>query len=273
MKTSHFRQAWRFVRLLNHLLLGLIEAGFYFQRRTPADRVRAVARWSRRLCLILGVKVRVRGVVPAPMPANTMLVANHVSWLDIFVMNAGTVARFVAKAEVRHWPLLGWLCQRTGTLFVTRERRHDTRRVNTEIADALSQGDCIAVFPEGSTTDGTDVATFNASLLQPAIEAGAQIIPVALCYYDRRGQRTTVAAYVGEMSLLDSLRALLAEPSLVAELTYLPALPAAQAQRRELARLAQQQIRSVVRPEAAVNATPAPVVVVMAPEIPVHPPI
>lgn len=272
MKTSRFRQAWRFARLLNHLLLGLLEAGFHYQRRTPVDRVHAVARWSRRLCLILGVEVRVRGTAPALMPANTMLVANHVSWLDIFVMNAGTVARFVAKAEVRHWPLLGWLCQRTGTLFVTRERRHDTRRVNTEIADALSQGDCIAVFPEGSTTDGEDVATFNASLLQPAIEAGAQIVPVALCYYDQHGKRTKTVAYVGEMSLLESLKALLAEPTVIAELTYLPALPAAQAQRRELARQAQQQIRSIVHPEARPIATPAPAAVATAPEIPVHPP-
>ncbi|GAB3268967.1 lysophospholipid acyltransferase family protein [Chitinimonas naiadis] len=269
MKTSRLSQAWRFARLFNHLLLGLLEAACFYTRRSPAERAHTIERWSRQLCVILGVEVSLQGQPPGFLPTNTMLVANHTSWLDIFVMNAGTVSRFVAKAEVRSWPLLGWLCQRTGTLFVTRERRHDTRRVNNEITSALAQGDCIAVFPEGGTTDGFDVATFNASLLQPAIDAGAQIIPVALCYYNRHGERSKAACYVGEMSLLESMLTLLAEPGLRAELTYFPPIATSGGNRRDLARQAQTLIRATVHHEA-----PAPTLysaaAVMAPEIPDH---
>lgn len=247
MKTSTLTRCWRLARLFVHLLFGLIEAGLLFPRRTPEARPAAIQRWSACLCAILAVEIRVSGMPPASLsPANTILVANHISWLDIFVMNAVTTSRFVAKAEVRSWPLIGWLCARTGTLFVTRERRHDTRRVNNEIAAALAGGDCIAVFPEGSTTDGFDVVGFNASLLQPAVDAAATVQPMVLRYYDSQGKRTDAAAYVGEMSLVDSMRRLFAEPRLVAEITYLPPFAAAEHTRREIAAAAQAAIREVV---------------------------
>lgn len=247
MKTPRLLRAWRSARLFLHLLLGLTEVALLFKRRDAASRARAIARWSRRLCQILGIEVEARGDHPELVPTNTVLVANHVSWLDIFVMNAVCPSRFVAKSEVRRWPLIGWLCHRTGTLFVARERRHDTVRVNRQIAHALSSGDCIAVFPEGSTTHGLDVASFNASLLQPAIEAGARLQPIALRYYDQHGLRSTAAAYVGEMSLIESMGLLLAEPRMRVTLDYLPILAAQEYGRRELAQLAQQRIAERVR--------------------------
>ncbi|QDQ26356.1 1-acyl-sn-glycerol-3-phosphate acyltransferase [Chitinimonas arctica] len=271
MKTSRLIQAWRFARLTLHLLTGLLEATVFFPRRNAMGRARAIVRWSSRLCRILGVEVRVHGSPPGLMPHNTILVANHISWLDIFVMNSSTPSRFVAKAEVRDWPVAGWIAHRTGTLFVTRERRHDTVRVNRLISAALTGGDCIAVFPEGSTTEGDDVANFNASLLQPAIEAAAQVIPVALCYYDRDGHRSKAAAYVGEMSLLESLLLLVAEPGLTAELSYCPSLAAGEWNRRELATQAHLHIREVVRRRELIANHPS-LLDERAPEISGHPP-
>jgi 1-acyl-sn-glycerol-3-phosphate acyltransferase len=176
-----------------------------------------------------------------------MLIANHISWVDIFVINAVITSRFVAKSEVRSWPVLGWLCEKTGTLFITRERRHDTRRVNKQIADALTAGACIAVFPEGSTTDGTDVANFNASLIQPAIDADTAIQAIALRYIDAAGAQSTSAAYVGDMSLVESLARLLAARRTKAIVTLLPPISACGQDRRAIAKSIEADIRDIVR--------------------------
>ena len=248
MKTSRIARAWRLSRLALHLCLGILEVAVCFPRRSAEARARAIQRWSIRLCRILAIRVNASGDnLGLTPPPNTVLVANHVSWLDIFVMNAVTVSRFVAKAEVRTWPVIGWLCVQTGTLFVTREKRHDTRRINQQIAGALSEGDCIAVFPEGSTTAGFDVISFNASLLQPAIDAGATLQPVALRYFDRQGERTDAAAYIGEMSLADSMRRLLAEPAITVQLDFLDPMLCTTVHRRDLAKAAHAAIAAIVR--------------------------
>ncbi|WP_374347561.1 lysophospholipid acyltransferase family protein [Chitinimonas sp.] len=258
MKTHILTRIWRCCRLLIHIMVGLFEATFLFPFRSSSGRVAAIYRWSHTMCRIFAMDISVAGPVPeAGQRGNTLVVANHVSWLDIFAINAVATSRFVAKSEVRGWPVLGWLCARTGTLFVTRERRHDTKRINKQIAHALHAGDCIAVFPEGSTSDGSDVLVFKASLLQPAIDAEAEVLPIAIRYLDQHGQASDAAAYIGEMSLLDSIRRLIAEPRLTVSLTFLPAIHAAHRHRRELAQQAQQQIAGVVRGECARSSAPS----------------
>lgn len=250
MKTSLPLRSWRCARLILHFLLGLFEVGLLFPLRSSKVREAAIQRWSRRLCTILAIHIQTHGAAPTHRPHNTLLVANHVSWLDIFVLNSVFPARFVAKAEVRHWPLIGWLCAQTGTLFITRERRHDTRRVNKQIAHALQDGDCIAVFPEGGTSDGMSTRAFNASLLQPAVESHAHIQAVAINYYDQHGARSLAAAYIDDMSLWTSLTRLMAEPSLQVRLDYFPRLAAATSSRRELAMQAEQWIAARVALDA-----------------------
>ncbi|MFC4159763.1 lysophospholipid acyltransferase family protein [Chitinimonas lacunae] len=253
-KSSLPVRIWRFLRLVFHLLAGVIEVGLYFPGRSAMARRHAVARWSRRLVSIAAIEVRAQGHIPAPTVEAAILVANHVSWLDIFVMNAVVASRFVAKSEVRNWPLIGWLCERTGTLFISRERRQDAARVNQAIAGALNDGDCVAVFPEGSTSDGFTLKPFNAALLQPAVQAGAPIIPVALRYLDAYGRQTDIPAYVDDLSLVESVLRILAQRRLIAELTFLSPLPADGRHRRELAKAAEAAIAEVLSPPPAVPA-------------------
>jgi 1-acyl-sn-glycerol-3-phosphate acyltransferase len=250
MNTPKLIRAWRFCCLFIHLALGILEVATIFPWRKAAYRSRAIQRWSQRMCRILHIEVSVHGSVHTATHGNAMLV----SWIDIFVLDTATVARFVAKAEVRAWPLIGWLCAHTGTLFVTREKRQDTHRVNKEISNALAQGDCIAVFPEGSTTDGFDVIPFNASLLQPAVDAGASLAPVALRYYDYDGKRSDAASYVGEMSLIESIFRILAQREIKVRLDYLPAVSAIGRHRRELARDVQAQICAVILQDSPIAA-------------------
>ena len=133
------------------------------------------------------------------------------SWLDIFVINAAYPAAFISKAEVRDWPLIGWLAAKNETVFLRRGSRGHARIVNAEIASLLGRGRQVALFPEGTTTDGSHVHPFHAALLQPAIDAGAPIQPLALCYRLPDGSFTRAPAYDGDVSLLDCLKAIVAE--------------------------------------------------------------
>lgn len=241
-KTSRLKRTWRVVRLVVHLSAGVTEVALTFRFRSEHSRTRAIGSWSRRLLKVLGVEVAGQGSIPEQALQNTVLVANHISWIDIFALNAVTVSRFVAKSEVRRWPVIGWLSHNTGTLFVAREKRHDTVKVNRAISHALSAGNCIAVFPEGSTTDGRGVKTFNASLLQPAVDASSHVIPVAIRYLDHHGQETDAAAYIGDMSLVESILKLVSEPRIIAHLQFFDPIDSANQHRRDIAKTAEKLI-------------------------------
>ena len=232
-------RATRWTRLGLHLLQGVltIAAVYPFTGRDTHQALRR--RWSLRLLRVLGMRLEHRGEAVAP---GCMLVANHVSWVDIFAINALAPSAFVSKAEVRAWPVIGWLAAKNDTIFLRRGSRGHARIINEETAALLDAGCNVAIFPEGTTTDGRRLLNFHAALLQPAIESGRPIQPVSLAYLTADGSHCHAAAYVGEMTLLDSLRAILATPSMTVRLRPLRALDARQASRRELAQAAQAAI-------------------------------
>ena len=164
-----------------------------------------------------------------------MLVANHVSWIDIFVINACLPAAFVAKEEVRHWPLIGWLAARNDTIFLRRGSRGHAKIINAEVAELLGQGKLAAVFPEGTTTDGCHLLHFHAALLQPALSAGKPILPVALSYWTPEGLRSLAPRYDGDISLGQCTAAILRQPRLIARLVVAPALGLAGEDRKQVA--------------------------------------
>lgn len=201
-------------------------------------------RWSRKLLAILGIELRVSGADIAP---GTLIVANHVSWLDIFVINAVAPAAFISKAEVRKWPAIGWLAAKNETVFLQRGSRGHARIIGGEIAQALRGGAIVALFPEGTTTDGSHVQHFHAALLQPALDTGSPIQPLALRYRDAHGDYCRAPAYYGEMSLLECIANIVAEPAIVAEVDVMPAeIHARDLDRRPLANALQARIAARV---------------------------
>ncbi len=211
----------RYTRLATHVLSGLLTTLAVLPFVAPARHLRLKQRWSVRLLDILGIRLDTDEPYVAP---GSLLVANHVSWLDIFVINAAYPAAFVSKAEIRQWPLFGWLAAKNDTVFLRRGSRGHAKIVNGEIAALLELGRHVALFPEGTTTDGSLVHPFHAALLQPAIEAGAPIQPLALCYRLPDGRFTRAPAYDGDVSLLDCLKAIVAEREIVARIHVLPQL-------------------------------------------------
>lgn len=204
-------------------------------------------RWSATLLRIVDVRLDLRGSAIRP---DCMLVANHVSWLDIFALNAAAPSAFVSKSEVRNWPLIGWLAARNDTVFLRRGSRGHARMINTEIAALLDAGHNVAIFPEGTTTDGSHVLHFHAALLQPAIAAGHPIQPVAIRYLNAAGDYSRAPAYDGDVSLGQCLSAIIRESGLIVRIDVTPPMPTRDGPgRRELAQSARDAIVAhVARP-------------------------
>lgn len=243
----------RLSRLGLHLLAGVLTILVVFPWLGRPARSRRVARWSRRLLVILNVQIRVRGGEPQVHPQGGLLVSNHVSWLDIYALQSIVPVRFISKAEVRDWPVIGWLAAKVGTIFLVREKKADALRVNQIMSAHLRSGDWLALFPEGTTSDGRDILPFYPSLFQPALEAEAPIWPVRLRYLDRRtGAHCEAAAYHGDMTLWQSLKQVLRHGGVQVELEFLPLIPHEAGRiRRELARLAESAIRESAIRESA----------------------
>lgn len=196
------RAAWRLARVAGVVLQGLAIVLGRFGRLDAAQRREQVRGWSQRMLAALDIALEVDGT---PRPGAKLFVANHISWLDIIAINAVAPARFVSKAEVRHWPLINRLVDAADTLYIERERRRDALRVVHQVAEALQAGDTVAVFPEGTTGDGHALLPFHANILQAAIATEQPVQPIALRYADARHAVSPAVAYVGDTTLLQSL--------------------------------------------------------------------
>ena len=210
--------------------------------------------WSRKLLRLLGVTLRVEGSPPRTTERSAMIAANHISWLDIFVVDAAWPTRFVAKSEIRDWPVAGWIAERAGTLFIRRERRRDAARMNERVHQVLAEGDCVGLFPEGTTTLGDRLLKFHSSLFEPALANAAHVHPAAIRYEHADGSPCPDVAYVDELSFMESMARVIAQRGLVARLVFAEPIDCASlAGRREAAATAHERIASLLRLPPAGN--------------------
>ncbi|MBY0409449.1 MAG: 1-acyl-sn-glycerol-3-phosphate acyltransferase [Burkholderiaceae bacterium] len=238
------RAVWRLLCLLLHVLRGLWWVGVRFPMLSPDQQHARVQVWSQQLLAVVGVRLRTVGQPPVTGPV--MLVANHISWLDIPVMHAARHCRFVSKADVKDWPLVGTLATAGGTLYIERTSRRDALRMVQTMQDALARGEVLAVFPEGTTGDGRTMLPFHANLLQAAVVAQAPLQPVGLRFVDRAsGAPSFAPSYTGDETLMGSVWRTLCAPSLEAVVHYgLPETPQGR-DRRALARDLQNTIEQL----------------------------
>ena len=210
--TRNLRAVLRLLRLLSHLVKGLLKIAFLFPRYSQAQKDQAVQIWAFALLKRLGITLRVRG--QAPLTGPVLLAANHISWLDIIVMHAARHCRFISKDDIARWPVVGTLATAAGTLYIQRESRRDALRVVHHMAQCLQNDEVLAVFPEGTTGDGTIVLPFHANLFQAAIAANAPVQPVGLKFVDAASKEPSFApCYVGDDTLIGSVwRTLCADP-------------------------------------------------------------
>jgi 1-acyl-sn-glycerol-3-phosphate acyltransferase len=236
--------AFRKVRLVVHLLYGMWTVWTRFPRATAQQRLELNRAWSLRMLQLCGMRLVVHndGV---RLDEGALVVANHISWIDIYVINAWRPTPFVSKAEIRKWPVVGWCAQQLGTVFIQREKRSDAKRIMHELADRLNSGELMCVFPEGTTSDGTQLLPFHANMFQAPVSASRPVQPLCLMYEDAQGRQSTAPAYIGEMSLGESLDALLRGGPLTAHV-YVGAPLAPGADRRLLAAEAQASVQAAL---------------------------
>jgi 1-acyl-sn-glycerol-3-phosphate acyltransferase len=211
-----------------------------FQHWSPAQRAQAVEQWSRDMLKALGVALHSLGDVPTQGPV--LVVCNHVTWLDILVLHACSHARFVAKSEVHHWPLIGPMAAAAGTLFIERASRRDAMRVVHQMVAALQAGDVLAVFPEGTTSEGDRLLVFHGNLIQSALNAGVPLVPIGLRYVDPDGERSHAVIYVGDTTFVASLWRITGHPRLDCQLHVLPPIDPNGLTRQAAAQIVRQQL-------------------------------
>jgi 1-acyl-sn-glycerol-3-phosphate acyltransferase len=224
---------------------------FIYPRSSSATHRRVMQWWSGKLLRILHVTPLVEGNPPRGVGA-AMIVANHVSWLDIFVVSSAHPARFIAKSEIRDWPFVGWIVEKAGTLFVRRGGgRRDLARITERAHAALAQGDCVGVFPEGTTTEGDKLLKFHGALFESATANAARVHPVAIRYEHEDGTLCRAASFAGEISFMQSLGLIVRQRRIVARIAFCEPIDTAGIGRREVARIAQDRVatRLGLRPE------------------------
>jgi 1-acyl-sn-glycerol-3-phosphate acyltransferase len=232
------------LRLVAHLFYGLgLAVLISLNRRFAQRRERIASRWHRSLLDILCIRVTVRG---RPAPGQRILVANHISWLDIHILGAHEPTRFVSKAEVRDWPLAGWFADAVGTFYLKRGAG-GTKQLSHELRGFVESGGLCTFFPEGTTTTGENTLRFQPRLFAVAIETGHPVQPIAF-RYGRTADGRDIAPFVGDDDLLSHLLRVMREPGIEAEITYCDPIPPQGLDRSALARAAQNAVLDVIAP-------------------------
>ena len=230
----------RKARLILHIVRGMVLAALVYPR-VPVERQQVMIRnWSQRMLALCGITLVVHQHGET-LERGAMLVGNHISWIDIYVIDAWRPTPFVSKAEIAKWPVIGWLAKTIGTVFIQREKRSDAKKIMHQLSDILSSGGMIALFPEGTTSNGLAVQPFHANMFQASVLAAAPIQPICLMYEDAQGRQSPAADYIGDTTLFESVDMILSASPLSAHL-YVGAPLAAGPDRRQLADQAQQAV-------------------------------
>lgn len=244
--TTAWVKYYRISRIIFHTFIGLIIAAFGWPFLSNTRKNKLAQWWCCGLLSCFNFQLVTKGVLPLANTRGTLFVANHISWSDIHALNSVIPIRFIAKSEIQSWPVFGYLVRKSGTLFINRASRKDAARIVGLATDALKAGDNCGFFPEGTTTVGTHVLPFKASVLQAAIDASAMIQPLVIRYPDANNQPNTRVAYAGNTTMAESMRAILSMQAPVVELHFLPAIAAKNHTRQALAQLLHQQIAAQI---------------------------
>ncbi|RFP26297.1 1-acyl-sn-glycerol-3-phosphate acyltransferase [Duganella sp. BJB488] len=235
---------FRLARVFLHVLRGMAICATVFPWIGQDKRNGHIRRWSTRLLAMCNVTVEQSAGVP--LLERAMVVANHVSWLDIFVIHSLHPSHFVAKAEIRSWPLAGWLAEKAGTVFIARGNRRDLRHIFKGLVHTLERGERVAFFPEGTTAAQGSLLPFHANLFEAAIDAKVPVQAIALSYRDPAGASHPSVDFIGETTFAESIMLILDGPPVTARLTILPAIDSIGTHRRELAEASHQAVAAAL---------------------------
>lgn len=216
-KCSYF---FIWLKVIIHVFAGALTLLFIFPLIGQSQKDHKVRWWSKRLLKIFNLKLIVSGLEGVGSPP-ALFAANHISWLDIHAINACKPIRFVAKSEVKSWPIFGWMAKQLGTVFIRRDSARHARQVVEQMAEVLKT-ESICIFPEGTSTNGAQVLAFKPNLFESALVSKSQIYPISIRYIcDSTGLRADAPAFTGEMGLLESMARVIASRGLTVYVHFL----------------------------------------------------
>jgi 1-acyl-sn-glycerol-3-phosphate acyltransferase len=205
-----------------HILIGVITSAVILPFTSKQQKLAIIQWWSTKLTQLMHLEVNCTGAVPVKQTNQTgrMYIANHISWLDIYALMTVTSLRFIAKSDIRKWPVFGYLAANANVLFIDREKRHDAAKIVKIAIESLNNGDQLCFFPEGTTTDGTQMLNFRGSLIQAPIDTQSNIQPVAIFYPNDDGSANLNMAYIGDMTMIESIFTILKQRQSRVELYF-----------------------------------------------------
>ena len=226
----------RSARLLGTVLWGLLAVLAVYPLVSAAGQLAIKRSWSRQMLKACGLAFEIQAApdgVIEPQPGE-LVVMNHISFIDILALDALRPVHFIAKSEIRKWPVIGILCDRTGTIFIERGKRRAVHDVLKTMANELRQGEVVSFFPEGTTSDGRQLLPFHANLFEAAVRSGAPVRPVVIRYL-QRDEPSIIPAYIDELSLADCTLAVFRASGLRVQMRLLASIPSQGLTRHELA--------------------------------------
>ena len=243
-----FRIVFRLFSLVILSISGLVLMGIYATRdkNAPINQKQKEIRqwWLKKVVSIVGIKLSVVGKTPADNE-SALWVANHISWLDIPIIGSEGVS-FLSKSEIRKWPVIGWLGEKGGTVFIKRGGKNASQQASTKIADSILLGDSVLVFPEATTTDGKDVKRFHARIFAPVIDHKLTVQPIAIRYLDENGKHHPSIEW-GDESFISNVMKILAETNIHVELHFLETLKSDElVERKKLADISYNRVRDII---------------------------
>ena len=251
------RLLYRLPLILLHVLVGLPLT--LLSLTSPARVIRVGGRllydivpgwWGGAACRIFGLKVDIQGEF---WPGAALIVANHISWLDIPLLRSTSLMSFVSKGEIRKWPLVGWVASASGAVFHQRGSHDSASGVSIAMSERLQQGIKVAIFPEGGILPGHGVKRFHARLFAAAIETQSPVQPVMIRYLLDGNHDTDKSFIPGEHFMANVFR-LLKQKNCTAQVVILPVIEPAGKRRRELAIESELAVRSAFDREDGTDA-------------------
>jgi len=217
---SSWLRHWKWMQILVHVISGVCLLAFLFPFISRGQKDRRIQKWSQKLLKIFHIQLRVIGAEKLSS-SHYLLASNHISWLDIHVINAFKPVRFVAKLEVRGWPVFGWMAEQMGTVFIRRDSARHARQVVDQMAEVL-RVESVCIFPEGTSTSGESVLPFKPNLFEAAIIAPAPVLAMAIAYRSKStGLRSDAPAFIGDMGLLESMSNVIANRDIEVHLSLM----------------------------------------------------
>lgn len=244
MQNSTGLLLWPALQIISHVCKGVLILILIFPFAKEVSKKHHIQKWSRQLLKLFHLKLKVINADDLPKSGGYLIAANHISWIDIASIQSFLPCRFVAKSEVAGWPVFGWMARQTGTLFIRRDNKRHGKEIAKQLEDLLPK-EPICIFPEGTSTAGDRVLPFKTNLFEPAAQTQVPTFPMAIRYLNEDGQYSDATAFIGEMTLIDSITKMLRSKAITVELIFAPS-PATDLDRKGLAEYCETRVRSMV---------------------------